>query len=162
MAALDPFTSPTDASTANSKVGALTLEARRLEALTGLVAEVVKAAEKKEAKDACAKAYSAAKRECDTLTTWARERYPEIVAELTAYAARLRANNRALDAVNSALPEGRERLAYAETTARGWNPAQVYDRAIIDMKLPHGTDVKALAWPPAPVNFAAELMKAAG
>ena len=81
---------------------------------------------------------------------------------MTAYAARLRANNRALDAVNSALPEGRERLAYAETTARGWNPAQVYDRAIIDMKLPHGTDVKALAWPPAPVNFAAELMKAAG
>lgn len=159
--ALDPFASTTDASAASGKADALTLEAQRLEKLTGLVAEAVTEAQAKEAEGERAKAYTAAKRERDTLTAWASQRYPELVAELVEYAARMDANNRTLDRVNDALPFGRERLAYADTQARGWDPARTYDRSVTGMKLPDPANVEALAWPKPLPNFAAELMKAA-
>jgi len=64
-------------------------------------------------------AYDAALTERDKLAAELAEVYPPLAAKLADLAARVAANDAAIERVNQKLPDGKKWLAYAELVARG-------------------------------------------
>ena len=118
-ASLDPTASAEDVRKARAALSDIDFEAERLQVAAERLAQALEAAQDREASQAKAKAYEAARAERDALAKELATVYPEAAGKIADLLARIVKNNRAVNEVNRALPENAEWLADVEHVARG-------------------------------------------
>ena len=117
--ALHPTTPAAEVKAARGKIDDAEFDNERMEIAVESLETLLKRAQDREAAQARAKAYEAARAERDALAKELATVYPEAAGKIADLLARIVKNNAAVTAVNRALPENAEWLADVEHVARG-------------------------------------------